>query len=216
MKTVALALLITLAVAAPAAAQRYSPSPKGPSIGFRAFAVIGADRVAAADSFKAVFGSADLMAAGGGAEIDIWHRLFLRIAVTRAGRTGSRVFVDGGEVFALNIPLTLTMTPVEAGAGWRFTSASRITPYAGGAFISLGYSEVSDFAQAGENVNDRYTGGAIFGGVDIDIWKGVFVGAEGQYRHISVPDVSASVMHEFGETDLGGASARIRLGFSMK
>lgn len=216
MLTAVVAFIVTLALAAPAAAQPYSPRSKGPSIGFRGFVAIDADVIAAADSFKAVFGSAEMTAAGGGAEIDIWRHLFLRVAVTRARRTGSRVFVDGGDVFRLNIPLTATMTPVEAGAGWRFASISGITPYAGGAFIPLGYAEVSDFAQSGDNVNERYTGGAVFGGVDIGIWKGLFVGAEGQYRRISVPDASATVMHEFGERDLGGASARIRIGFSTR
>ena len=216
MKTAVLALIVSLAIVASAAAEPPSPPSPRPTIGFRAFAAVDAETMAAADSFKAVFGSTEMIAGGGGGEIDIWRHLFLRIAATRARRTGSRVFVDGGNVFPLNIPLTATMTPVEAGGGWRFASASRLTPYAGGALISLGYSEVSDFAQAGENVNDRYTGVGVFGGVDISIWKGLFVGAEGQYRRITVPDVQASVMHEFGERDLGGASARILIGFSTK
>ena len=216
MKAAIAALFAFLGLAAPAAAQPYTPPSHGPSFGLRAYGAIDADGIAATDSFKAVFGSAEMTAAGGGAEVDVWRNLFLRIAATRGKRTGSRVFVDGGQVFPLNIPLTATMTPVEAGAGWRFASRSRITPYAGGTFVSLGYQEVSDFAQPGENVNARYTGAAVFGGLDIGIWKGIFVGGEGQYRHVSVPDVAATVMHEFGEKDLGGVSARIRIGFSTR
>jgi outer membrane protein with beta-barrel domain len=212
--------LVTLAVfaalSAPAAAQTSTPPAKGPSIGFRAYGVVDANQMAASESFKALFGSAQTTGAGGGAEIDVWKHLFLRIAATRTTRSGSRVFVDNGTVYDLHIPFSVTMTPIEAGGGWRFASGGRLAPYIGGAFVSLAYEQVSDFAQASENVNERYTGGAAFGGVDVTIWKGLFVGGEAQYRHISVPDVSASVMHEFAETDLGGFTARIRIGFSTK
>jgi hypothetical protein len=108
------------------------------------------------------------------------------------------------------------MTPIEAGGGWRFTSRSRFAPYVGGAFISMAFKQVSDFAQPGEDVNERYTGGAAFGGIDVEIWKGIFAGGEAQYRTISVPDVSGSVMKEFGERDLGGFSARVRVGFGIR
>jgi hypothetical protein len=199
-----------------AAAQTYTPPSSGPSIGLRGYAVVDAQTMAASDSFKAVFGSAQTTAAGGGAEIDIWKHVFLRFAVSRAKETGMRVFVDDGEVFDLGIPLTATFTPIEAGAGWRFASRSRFAPYVGGAFISLGFQQVSDFAGTGENVNERYTGGAAFGGVDVAVWKGIFVGGEAQYRHVPVPNTSGSVMTEFGERNLGGFTARFRVGFSTK
>lgn len=209
-------LALSAASAAAQAPSAYTPPPKGPAIGFRAYGLVDAQTMAASDSFDAVFGDPQMTAAGGGAEIDIWKHVFLRIAASRARRTGSRVFVDNGEAFDLDIPMTVTLTPVEAGGGWRFVTRSRFTPYAGGAFVSLGYQQVSDFAEAAENVNDRYTGGAVFGGVDAAIWKGIFVGGEAQYRRIIAPDAAGTVMHEFGEKDLGGFTARVRIGFSTR
>lgn len=221
MRRALLALAAFAVMTGSAAAQTTTPPPQkgtsGSSIGLRAYGVVDGNSMAALDSFDAVFGTRQLTAAGGGAEVNVWKGLFLRIAVTQMNRTGSRVFVgDNKEVFDLHIPMKVTMTPIEAGGGWRLASHSRFSPYIGGAFISLDYQQVSDFAQAGENVNERYTGGAAFGGVDVTIWKGIFVGGEAQFRHISVPDASSSVMHEFGETDLGGFTGRLRIGFAIK
>jgi hypothetical protein len=211
-----LAVLVAASCAAPAAAQPASGS-HGSGVGIHAYGLFDSTTVAASKSFDAIFGSSHLSGAGGGVDLDVWRHVFLRIAVTHSTRSGSRVFVDdSGQVSTLNIPLTVTMTPIEAGGGLRFPTKSRITPYIGGAFITLGYQETSDLAQAGDNVNERYTGGEGFGGVDIQVWKGLFVGGEAQFRHIGVPDVSTSVMQQFGESDLGGFTARVLVGFGTK
>jgi hypothetical protein len=214
MKRALLTLLVLAAPAGSAAAQTYSPP--GPSIGIRGFGVIDGNAVAASRSFDAIFGSKQATGAGGGVEVDLWQHLFVRVAATRIQRTGTRVFVDNGEVFPLGIPLALTMTPIEAGGGWRFASKSRFTPYVGAAYVSLGYQETSDFAQAGETVNERYTGAEGFGGLEVGIWRGLFAGGEVQYRHVGVPAVSTSVMSQFNESDLGGFTARVLFGFGTK
>ncbi len=215
MRNAVFTLLALVSLAGSAAAQSSTPA-RPASIGFRAYGTFDFNFVTAAKSFDAVFGDHQITAYGGGAEIDVWKNLFLRIAAAHAQRTGTRVFVDGSDVFPLNIPMTVTMTPIEAGGGWRFASNGRVTPYIGGAFISLGYQQTSDFATSADDVNERYTGFSGFGGADVAIWKGVFAGGEVQFRHITVPDVSTSVMHAFGETDLGGVTARVLIGFSTK
>jgi hypothetical protein len=212
-----LVLLAAALCSSSASAQPPAPPKKGSSVGIHAFATIDANSIAATDSFEAVFGTSMLTAAGGGAEVvDLWKHLFLRIAASHAKKTGSRVFVSSGEVFDLGIPLTVTMTPVEGGGGWRFASRSRFTPYVGGAFISLGYKETSDFAGSDDNVDERFKGGAVFGGVDVKIWKGLVAGGEAQFRSIPTPDASRGVMKEFGEKDLGGFTARLTIGFTTK
>jgi hypothetical protein len=216
MKHALLTLFVLGAFAASATAQSYS---SGPSIGIRGFALVDADAVAASRSFDAIFGSKQVTALGGGVEVDVSRNLFVRAAASRIHRTGTRVFVDNGEVFPLGIALTMTMTPFEIGGGWRFVSAkakSRFTPYAGAAYLSVGYQETSDFTQAGENVTERYGGAEGFGGVEIGIWKGLFAGGEVQYRHVGVPAVSTSVMSQFDEKDLGGFTARVLFGFGTK
>jgi opacity protein-like surface antigen len=225
MTRITLAFLLLVALATPAAAQTKKQTQPAPasSVGFRAYGFFDTTATAASKSFDAVFGSSQVFSGGGGAEIDVWRKLFLRIAVSYGQRTGSRVFVDdSGNVFTLNIPMTVTMTPIEGGAGWRFASKSRITPYIGGGFVSLGYQETSTLSQSGDNVDEHYLGGEGFGGVDIALGKngkkksGFFVGGEAQYRHIGVPDVSSSVMTQFNDTDLGGFTVRVLVGFGVR
>jgi len=217
MRHAVLALVVFAALSAPAAAQTYTPpASTGAPGGFRVFGLFDGSQMAASESFKAAFGSAQTNGYGVGAEVDVWKHVFLRIAATSSTRDGSRVFVDGGEVFDLHIPLSVKMTPIEAGGGWR-TTAGRLAPYLGGAFISLAYEEVSDLGGASESssFHERYTGGAVFGGVDVAIVKWLFVGGEAQYRHVPVPDVNGTLMHEFDETNLGGFTVRARVGVAF-
>ena len=211
----AIAIVLPSAAHAGQAAPPKAPSP----IGLRAYAIVDLDALRAKDSFDAVFGTSQLTAFGGGVEVvDIWKHLFARVAATRARKTGSRVFVSGSEVFPLGIPLTMTMTPIEAGGGWRFASktGSRFTPYAGAAFLSMGYTETSDFAGAGENTSERFSGQDLFGGVDIGIVKWVSASAEVQYRRVPNAIGAGGVSQDFGEDDLGGFTLRVTFGIRTK
>jgi hypothetical protein len=214
----AIAILV-LAPAIPARGQASQP-PKAPSpIGLHAFGVVDLDALAARESFDAVVGTSKLTALGGGVDVvDIWKHLFARVAVTRTRKSGSRVFVANGEVFPLGIPLTITMTPVEVGGGWRFVTskASRLTPYAGLSFLSLGYDETSTFAESGENTSERFTGQDLFAGVEVGIVKWLVASGEVQYRR--VPDAlgAGGVSKDFNESDLGGVTARFTIGIRTK
>jgi hypothetical protein len=209
-----------IVLALPGAARAQNPQPKAPSaIGLRAYGIVDADTLAAKDSFEAVLGTSRLTAFGGGVDVtDIWRHVFVRVAATHASKTGSRVFVSGTQVFPLGIPLTVAMTPIEAGGGWRFASkaGSRITPYAGVSFLSLGYTETSSFADAGENTSERFTGQSLFGGVDVGIVKWIAVAAEVQYRRVPNAIGAGGVSKDFDENDLGGFTARITIGIRTK
>ena len=164
---------------------RSAPPRKPLSISLRAYGIFDFNNMAAKESFEAVLGTSQLKGFGGGVEVDIWKHLFVRVAGTRARETGSRVFVSGSEVFPLGIPLTVTMTPIEAGGGWRFeTKSGRLTPYAGVSYLSMGYAEESDFAEAGENTSERFAGQAVFGGAEFRIWKWFIAAGEAQYRRV--------------------------------
>ena len=177
-----------IVLALPGAARAQNPQPKAPSaIGLRAYAIIDSDSLAAKDSFEAVLGTSRLTAFGGGVDVtDIWKHVFVRVAATQASKTGTRVFVSGTQVFPLGIPLTVTMTPIEAGGGWRFASkvGDRFTPYAGASFLSLGYTETSSFADSTENTSERFTGQSYFGGFDVGVTTWLAVAGEVQYRRV--------------------------------
>ena len=210
--------VLVLPAFARAGQEQPAPPPKKPiSIGLRAHGIVDFNTLAAKESFEAVLGTSNMTAFGGGVEVDIWKGVFVRVAGARARESGSRVFVSGSEVFPLGIPLTVTMTPIEAGGGWRFvTKNGRLTPYAGVSYLSMGYTEESDFAEAGENTSERFPGQTVFGGAEFRIWKWFTAAGEAQYRRVPNALGAGGVSKDFNETDLGGVTARIMIGISTK
>lgn len=169
----------------------------------------------AKDSFDAVTGSSMLKGLGGGLEVqNVWRGLFVRAAVSRLTASGERVFVLNDVVFPLGIPLDVTMTPIEAAIGWRFKpiGSRGIVPYAGGGALFLKYREESKGDGSSDGVNETYNGFAIFGGVEVPVWKSVTAGAEAGWRKASVKNPGGA-MEAFGENDLGGVTFRIMVSF---
>ena len=157
----ALTVGLCLATASPAVAQfstnaqaasmRRPPATKA-RIGVRAYGLVEHEWLKATSSFNAVLGTSSLTFAGGGADVvNLWKGAFFRLDGARAKKSGTRVFLDGTTPISLNIPLTVTMTPIEIGGGWRFAPLDRgrhLVPYAGAARLTLRYRETSQFSQA--------------------------------------------------------------------
>lgn len=209
---------LIVCAAAPAAAQtsrRASrPASAKPSIGL--FGLFDYSTISARQSFDAVFGEHVTMAPGVGGEVtNLWKGLFVRVAGSRSKLSGERVVIFNADVFKLGIPLTTEMTPIEFGGGWRFQSRyapSRIVPYAGASVITMKYKETSDFAESSENADESYSGFGVFGGVDINLTRGIFGGVEGQFRSINFTPGPNSAAASFNESNLGGGILRVRLG----
>lgn len=205
-----LAVLLFLSVATSASAQSAN------KIGARVFGAVDINAMAASDSFKAVLDTSTVTAFGAGVDVtNLWKNLFARVAFTHASKKGERAVVFNNQVIPIGVPLTMTMNPVEVGAGWRFASKSptaRFTPYVGAGALLMKYREESPYGTSGEEVDISKTGGVVFGGVDVAVTKYIFVGGEAQYR--TVPDAigEGGVSKDFDETDLGGFTMRIRFG----
>jgi len=190
-----------------------------PSTGADAYVMIESESLAAKQSFDAVLGASSLTFVGGGVDVvRIWKGAFVRVAVSRAQKTGSRVFVDSTlRTYPLNIPLTITMTPIEAGGGWRLPSLDgkgRVVPYVGAAALWLHYQESSSFADASENTDTIFGGSALFAGVEGNIGH-LNVGVEGLLRRVPQGVGAGGVSASFKESDLGGGAVRLRIGASF-
>lgn len=202
---VVLAVLALVTTAAPVFAQT-----TGEGIGGRVFAWGDWQQMTAKDSFDAVTGASTMSGAGGGAEVHrLWRGVFVRGSVSSMKADGERVFVFDGTVFPLGIPLEITMTPIELGAGWRFSPVGgRLVPYAGAGALWMKYDETSTGDVGSERVKETYTGAVVFGGVDVSVWRFVSAGAEVAWRTAKVKDAGGSLA-AFGEDDLGGVSVRV-------
>ena len=158
-------------------------------------------------------GSATGKVFGGGVEMVLPIQVFANVRASRFRETGQRVFLFEGEQFDLGIPTTIAVTPVEVTGGYRFGFFDRFIPYGGGGVGWYGFSESSQFATDGENVDDRFTGFHILGGAEVRLVRWLSLGGELQWA--TVPDAIGqdpnSVAREFNESDLGGTAFRFRI-----
>jgi hypothetical protein len=224
------ALAAALLVSTPAHAQ-FVGQPGGvavPLFGVHLFGMYEFETKTAVKSFDAVLptssGSTPRLF-GAGVEVQrVWKGAFGRFTATHTSNDGTRVFVDASKkVHPLNVPLTIGMTPIEVGGGWRFGDGRRsagarrrfsMVPYVGAALLFQKYSETSPAASASENIDATDKGSSIFAGLDLGIGM-VHVGVEGFLR--SVPDAIGAdgVSLEFNEDNLGGKGLRLLFGISF-
>lgn len=219
-RATALLAMLFVAVLCPSivGAQQRQPAPARAAarqpIAVRGFFDVGAERFAAADTFKATLGSSTGVFFGGGGEVVLPQQWFIRGRVSHFGKSGDRVFVDNNEVFPLGIAMKVSMTPLEVTGGYRFGARGRkrnVIPYLGAGIGWHKYTETSDFADTSEDVDERFTGFHALGGIEFRMGRLFALGGEAQWTTISdaFEEVS-SAADAFGETNLGGFAFRVR------
>lgn len=193
------------------------PSPARPpqspaqGPGMKAYATYGSTAFAAADTLQAVAGSSTHTNIGGGATMTrLWRGVFVDVGLSRARVDGQRVFVDGGTVYELGIPLRMTVRPIDLAAGWQLTRG-RLSPFIGGGFTSVLYEETGAFADEGDDVRERRSGPLVLAGLDATISRWVHIGAEVRYRAVRGILGDQGVSQAFGESQAGGMSAGLRV-----
>jgi outer membrane protein W len=213
------ALLLTLALAAPVAAQtrrpipRPSPSSTEPPISLRAFGMIAEQQFSAQTTFDAVFGQTAEPFWGGGADVVFRHGIYVEVGASRFKKTGQRAFRSNGQTFKLGIPLTATVTPFEVTGGYRFRFRRHpsVIPYVGGGVGSYAYTETSSFSDSSENVDTRHVGGLVVGGVEFRVHRWVGLGVDAHYTHIPGILGVGGISKDANESDLGGVAARFKV-----
>jgi len=188
------------------------PSPPAASpraVGVWGFGQIGYTLFNAHDSFDAVLDHRGGAFFGGGGEVRL-KSFFVLGSVEYFNSTGQRAFVSGGKVYKLGIPDRISILPVMGTVGWRFNGRKAI-PYVGAGAGSYQFKESSDLSDPSENVNQRFTGWHIVGGVEVPGEKWVATSFEVMYSH--VPDALGvgGVSSAFNEHNLGGVELRVRV-----
>ena len=210
------ALFLAAVVATPAAAQTRRPVAAAqrddpPPISFRPFFIATGQRFAAEKTFDAVFGSQVEPFFGGGLQVAFQQGLFVEVSVSRFSKTGQRAFVLNSQAFPLGIPLTATITPFEVAGGYRLRVAPRILPYIGAGVSHYAYSETSDFADTGENVDTGGTGFLVFGGLEFRAHRWVGIAVDAAYTQVKDVIGGGGISQVFGEDNLGGTAVRVRV-----
>ena len=150
-------------------------------IDIKGYGLVGGMSFAASESFDAVLDTSSGVIFGGGAEVGLpWGGLYFGVGAWRFSEEGERVFVSGSEVFRLGIPVTIEVTPIEVTGGWRFKNVSTrlraVCRRRAGARYA--YKETSDFADAGDDVDERFSGFHILGGAEFKLTRWLGVGGE--------------------------------------
>ena len=179
----------------------------------RGFADAGSTTFTASDSFTAVLGSDRGPVFGGGVEVVTPQHIFVSVRASRFRRTGQRVFLFNAERFNLGVPVTVTVTPLELSAGYRFPLGSRLVPFGGAGVGWHRYNETSRFAEPAENIDERFQGYHVLGGIELRFTRWMAGATEAQWA--TVPNAlgrdSNSASHQFGESDLGGVTVRAKI-----
>jgi hypothetical protein len=195
---------LLLAAVAPAAAQELS---------FRPFVMFTEQQFAASQTFEATFGEARQVFWGGGLSLVQDDGYYLDLTASRFKQTGTRAFFFNGSAFSTNIPQTVTITPFELTAGYRFRRRSRIIPSVGGGIGLYRYKQVSDFSSDEENLDRQHVGAAIEGGLEFRLHRWFGVAADVHYTYVPgiLGEDPAAFSTAAGEKDLGGIAARIKV-----
>ncbi len=199
---------------------------RGPGVTLRASGLVGFQSFSASESFKAVLDSSSGPVFGGGAGLLFGRHLFVDVMVSRFSADGTRVFVtEGGEVFDLGIPTQVTVMPVDVSVGWRFAGRSRLgrtgrpvfrpVPFAGGGFGFQRYEETSEFADAGDDVDDTHGSYHVLGGVELPFSRRLGVTADVLYRWVPDAIGEGGVSAVYDETDLGGLQVRFKVTYTF-
>jgi hypothetical protein len=226
------AAALAAGLASPAAAQGgppravapTPPSPTGRPLHVAVYGTAGVFTATARDSFEAILDTRSGRDLGAGAQL-AWlsgplRGLFVQVDLSRFEQTGERVFVHEGEVFPLGIPLTVSLTPVEVSGGLRIMPSRRragrvesgpVAYFAGGGIGAVSYTESDDE----EDASDTFTAYHVMGGADVRVWKLLQVGGEVRYRWVPDGLGAGGVSDAFNETDLGGATFRVRIGIGF-
>ena len=187
--------------------------PDQPAFSVRLFGDAGVDRLSASRTFNAIFGQDNGSVYGGGGEVVLRSGWFVRVGAWRFKEVGERAVRLDNQTYRLGIPLTVTIFPVEVSGGYRFPIGRqrRFVTYVGAGVSSHAYKETSPFSEGTENVNERFNGYQVLGGLEYRLHR--MFGVAGELQYTTVPDAigEGGLSAEFNEKDLGGVIMRVRL-----
>jgi len=190
-----------------------TPSRAQGQVSFRGFGDAGLTVFTATKSFKAILDKSSGPVFGGGIQVGFPSNLFVSLGASRFHRTGRRVFVFNNEVFPLAVDDTITVTPLDLTAGYRFGRRGTLVPYAGGGVSWVKFEETSAHSTEADDVKTTHVGFHVAGGVEIPLGRLIGAGVDATWSAVpnGLGDEPSSVAHLYDEHDLGGFTLRARI-----
>jgi opacity protein-like surface antigen len=184
--------------------------PPPPFFRVRGYGSLAYEWFLASKSFDAVLGQKGGLFYGGGGQAIFGH-LFVDVGFEHFQKTGQRVIVLDGDVFPLGISDEITLQPLTVSGGYRFKPTGKSVAYAGGGYTSLRFQETAQFAEPGENTDERFNGFVVLGGVEYAVHKWIFVSGEARFTGVPNAIGAPGVAAEFNESNLGGFSLALKV-----
>jgi hypothetical protein len=176
---------------------------------YRGFVRGGMAMFGARNSFETVLDGRFGPVFGGGAQVGFPNGTFAQVGFSRFEKTGARVIVSASQVFRLDVPYTVTITPIEASVGYREINTNGTASYVG---FGVGYHQL---VESTPSFQDRTTtahiGYQVFGGVEYPVGRWLSVAGEVQWAGLPKSLGESGVSEVFEEDDLGGATFVVKL-----
>ena len=176
----------------------------------RGFGHGGGTLFTARDSFKTILGRSLNSMYGAGAQVVLPSGLFFQGSIERFRETGTRALISGNQVFTVDVPNRLTVTPIQVTVGYRDYNLRRVATYAG---AGVGWHELledSPSVQAADGISKRTLGYHVLGGAEIPVARMLAVAGEVQWATVPKALGETGVSAVFDEDDLGGTTFRVK------
>jgi opacity protein-like surface antigen len=176
----------------------------------RGFGYAGGLMFSASDSFETILGDTFNTVFGAGGQVVFPNGVFAQASIDRTRSTGTRAFVSGSQVFTLDIPNQVTVTPILVTGGYRTATSGRVAPYFGGGVGWYSLEESSPTLPATEPISSRHTGYHVLGGAEFALSRWIWIAGEAQWATVPKALGDTGISAVFDETDLGGISFRFK------
>jgi hypothetical protein len=179
----------------------------------RGFGNIGGVLFTASDSFETILGGSFNSAFGIGGQVVLPMGLYAQVSYDRLRDTGSRALVSGTQVFTLEIPNRITITPILATVGYQGLKTSGLVPYFGGGVGWYTLDEDSPSIPGSETLSSKHVGYHVVGGAEFPLSRWIAFAGEAQWATVpgAIGDSGVSAYYE--ENDLGGLTFRFKVLF---
>lgn len=187
------------------------PTARAAEFLIRGFGQYAGTLFTARDSIEAVLDTTLGPSFGGGVQAVFRNGFFAQGSIDRFEKTGSRVVASNQQLFRLDVPNTVRITPIAATIGYRDARSDRSIGYVG---AGVGWHTVEERSPALAAVGDirkGHVGYHVVGGAEYRVSSALWLAGEVQWT--TVPDAlgQVGIGQTFGETDLGGTTFRVKV-----